>query len=63
MRGLVKLNELEDVAKPPLGGNQELFVSRLPRDEPMDMEAEDIVLEDAKEEAQFILGESQIGLL
>ena len=63
MRGLVKLNELEDVAEPLLGGNQELSVSRLPRDEPMDMEAEDTVLEEAEEDARFNPGESRIGLL
>jgi len=32
MRGLVKLNELEDIVEPSLGGNQERSVSRLPRD-------------------------------
>lgn len=63
MRGLVKLNELEDVAEPPLGDNHELSVSRLPRDEPMDMEVEDAALEEAKEDAWFSLSESQIGLL
>lgn len=51
MRGLLKLDDLEDVAEPPLGGNQELSVSRMPRDKPMDMEAEDAVLEEAKEDA------------
>ena len=63
MRGLVKLNELEDVTKPPLNGNQELSVSRLPRDEPMDMEAEDAALEEAEDDAWFSLGESRLGLL
>ena len=63
MRGLVKLNELEDVAEPPLGGNQETFVSRLPRDDPMDMEVDDAALEEVEEKARFSPGESQIGLL
>ena len=63
MRGLVKINELEDIAEPPLGGNQETSVSRLPKDKPMDMEAEDAVLKEAEEEARFSPGESQIGLL
>lgn len=63
MCGLVKLNELDEVAKPPLGGNQECLVSRLPRDEPMDMEAEDAVLEEAKEDARFSPEESRLNLL
>ena len=58
MRGLVKLNELEDVAEPPLSNNQEIFVSRLPRDEPLDMEAKDATLEEVEEEARFSPGES-----
>ena len=63
MRGLVKLDELEDVAEPPLGGNQELAVSRLSRDEAMDMEAEDAVLEEAEDDARFSPGESCLDLL
>ena len=63
MRGLVKLNELEDVVEPPLGGNQECSMSRLPRDEPMDMEAEDTMLEEAEDDAQFSPGESRLSLL
>lgn len=57
MRGLVKLNELEEVAKPPLGGNQEHSVSRWPRDEAIDMEAEDATLEEIEEDARFSPGE------
>ena len=63
MRGLVKLNELEDVVEPPLDDNQETFISRLLRDEPVDMKVEDAALEDVEEEAQFSQGELQIGLL
>ena len=63
MRGLVKLNEIEDVVEPPLGGNRELLVSRLPRDEPMDMEAKDAALEEAEEDARFSPGESRVSLL
>ena len=58
MCGLVKLNELEEVTEPSLGGNQERSVSRLPRDEPMDMEAEDVALEEVEEDAWFSPGES-----
>lgn len=63
MHGLVKLNELEEVAKPLLVGNQERSVSRLPRDEPMNMEAEDTALEEVEEDARFNPGESRLGLL
>lgn len=63
MRGLVKLNELEDVVEPLLGDNQERSVSRLPRDEPMNMEAEDAVLEEAEDDARFNPRESRLELL
>ena len=63
MRGLVKLNELEDVVEPPLGRNQETSVSRLPRDDTLDMEADDAALGEAKEGARFSPDESQTGLL
>ena len=63
MRGRVKLNELEDIVEPPLSGNQETSISRLPRDEPLDMEAEDAALEEVEEDAWFSPGESRIGLL
>ena len=63
MRGLVKLNELEEVVEPPLGGHSEAFISRLPRDDPLDMDADDAVLEEEGEEAWFSPGESQHGLL
>ena len=33
MRGLVKLNELEEVAEPQLGGLPEASTSSLPKDE------------------------------
>ena len=58
MRVLVNLNELEDFPEPPLGGNQETTVSRLPRDEPLDMGVEDVAMEEAEEEARFSPGES-----
>ena len=63
MRGLVKLNELEEVVEPLLDGNQERSVSWLPRDEPMDMEVEDATLEEAEEDNWFSLGESRHDLL
>lgn len=63
MRGLVKLNELEEVAEPPLGGLPKVSTSRLPRDDTQDLDADDITLDDDGEEARFSPGESQLGLL
>lgn len=63
MRGLVKLNELEEVVEPPLGGHLEATVLRLPRDNPRDLDANDAALEEEGEEARFIPGESQLSLL
>lgn len=63
MRGFVKHNELEEVAEPPLGDPLEVSSSRLPRDDPQDLDADDAMLEDEGEEARFILGESQPSLL
>ena len=60
---LVKLNELEEVAEPPLGNNQERPVLRRPRDEAMDMEVEDALLEEAEEDAQLSPGEQRLGHL
>ena len=63
MRELVKLNELEEVAEPPLGGNQEHSVLRRPKDEAMDMEAKDAALVEVKEDARFSPGEQRLGHL
>lgn len=63
MRGLVKLNELEEVAEPPLGNMPEASTLGLPKDEMQDLEEEDTTLEDDGEEARYSLGESQLGLL
>ena len=63
MRGLVKLNELEEVAEPPLGGPLEVSTSRLLREDTLDLDADDIVLEEEGEEAWFSPGESHLGLL
>ena len=63
MRGLVKLNELEEVAEPPLGGTSEASTSGLPKDEMQDLGEDDTALEEDGEEVRFSLGESQLGLL
>lgn len=53
MRGLVKLNKLEEVAEPLLGDPPEVSSSRLPRDDPRDLDADDATLEEEGEEAWF----------
>ena len=63
MRGLVKLNELEEVGEPPLGGLPETSTSGFPKDDMQGLEEKDTTLEDEGKEAQFIPGESQLGLL
>ena len=63
MHKLVKLNKLKEVAEPLLGGNHESPVTRRPKDEAMDMEAEDAALEEAEEDAWFNPGEQHLGHL
>ena len=63
MRGLVKLNELEEVAKPPLGGLPKASSSRMPRDDMQDLDDDEAALEDEGEVERFSPGESQLGLL
>ena len=63
MRKLVKLNELEEVAEPPLGGSQERPVLWRPSDKAMTMEAEDATLEEVEEDTQFSPGEQRLGHL
>jgi hypothetical protein len=63
MWGLVKLNELEEVVEPPLGGMSESSTLGPPKDEMLDLEEEDTAPEDDNEVARFSPGESQIGLL
>lgn len=46
MRGLVKLNDLEELAKPPLGGTPEATTSGLPKEEMLDLEVEDAIQEE-----------------
>jgi hypothetical protein len=53
MRGLVKLNELEEAAEPPLGGMPEASTSGLTKDEMQDLEEEDTALDDDGEESQL----------
>ena len=63
MRGRVKLNELEEVAEPPLGGLPKVSTLSMPKDDTQDLDDDEAALEDEGEEARFSLGESQPGLL
>jgi hypothetical protein len=63
MCGLVKLNELEEVAKSSLDNNHERSFSKRPKDEEMDLEAEVAALEEAEEDAWFSPREQRLGLL
>ena len=63
MRGLVKLNELEVVAKPPLGRLPEATTSSMPKDDTQDLDKDETALEDEGEDARFSSSESQLGLL
>ena len=63
MRGLVKLNELEEVAEPLLGGLPKASTSGPLKDEMLDLDEEDTTPEDDNKATRFSVGESQIGLL
>jgi hypothetical protein len=63
MRGLVKLNELEEVAEPPLGGLLEATTSSMPKYVVQDLDEDNAALDDEGEEDRFSPGESHLGLL
>ena len=63
MRGLVKLNELEEVAEPALGNLLKASTLSMPKHDTQDLDDDEASLEDEGEEACFSPGESQLGLL
>ena len=63
MWGLVKLNVLEEVVEPPLGGPSEVTTTGSPKDEMLDLEVDDAVSEDDNEATRFIPSKTHIGLL
>ena len=63
MKGLVKLDELEEVAEPPLGSLSEASSSCMPRDDTQDLDDDQATLEEEGEVERFSLGESNLGLL
>ena len=63
MRCMVKLNDLEELVEPPLGGTPGSSTSGLPKDEVMHLDEGIELQEEAKLEAQFSPGKANIGLL
>lgn len=63
MRALVKLNELEEVVEPPLGGLLEASASSMPKDFVQDLDENIVALDEEGEEARFSPAESHSGLL
>lgn len=62
MHCMVKLNDLEELAKPSLGGTLGASTSTPPKDVVMDLDEEDRLQEEANEMAQFNLAEANYGL-
>lgn len=63
MRCMVKLNDLEELDEPPLGGTLGASTSAPPKDTAMDLEEEEGRLQEANEMAQFSQGEANYGLV
>lgn len=63
MHCMVKLNNLEELAKPLLGGTSSSSTSTPPKDAAMDQEEEDGLQEEANATTQFSLGEANYGLV
>lgn len=63
MRSLVKANDLEELAEPPLGGPLEASTLGPLKEEMLDLEVEDAMWDDANDDTHFSLGESGAGLL
>ena len=60
---MVKLNDLEELAEPLLGGAPGVSTSRLAKDEVMDLDDGDRLQEEVNVAAQFSPDEANIGLL
>ena len=63
MRCMVKLNDLEELAEPPLGETLGTLTSAPPKDDAMDLTEKEGRLVEANEMAQFSLGEANYGLV
>ena len=60
---MVKINDLEELVEPPLGGTLGVSTSGLPNDEAMDVDESIGLQEEAKLAALFSASEANIGLL
>ena len=63
MRCMVKLNNLEELVEPPLGGTPGASTSAQPKDAAMDLEEEEGHPEEENELAQFSPGEANYGMV
>ena len=63
MRGLVNLNDLEELVEPSLGGTPEATTLGPPKEEMLDLDVEDKTQEEENDEAQFSPSEAHISLL
>ena len=63
MQCMVKLNDLEELAEPPLGGTPGTSTSAPPKDAAMDLDEEGRIQEEANETAQFSPSEANYGLV
>ena len=63
MRCMVKINDLEELAEPPLSGTLGASTSSNPKDDAMDMEESVELYEEAKLASQFSPGEAHTGHL
>lgn len=63
MRCMVKLNNVEELAEPPLGGNLGTLTSAQPKDVAMDLEEEEGRLKEENEMAQLSPGEANYCLV
>ena len=63
MHCMVKLNDLEELAKLPLVGTLSALTSEPPNDATMELDEEDELQEEANETAQFSPDEANYGLV
>ena len=63
MRCMVKLNDLEELDEPPLGGPPGASTSAPPKDAAMDLEEEDGHPDEANEMDQFSPSEANYGMV
>ena len=63
MRCMVKLNDLEELVEPPLGGNAGASTLDPPKDVAMDLDEADGLQEEANAKAQFSPDEANFGLV